>query len=79
MTKYIPGFAVIRIARDRLRPPTNDAEFEAFALGLIKVVRVVSSIDEARFEVDRLNNLQAGKGDYYYYQHTHVHFSSGAT
>lgn len=72
MKKHVPGFAVIRIARDQLRIPRNDADFEALVDGAIKVVSVFFSLQDAKAEAGRLNELQKGKGLYYYCQHTHI-------
>lgn len=73
MRKHVPGFAVVRIARDQLRIPSDDADFDAFVDGAIKVVNVFFSLQEAKAEAERLNELQKGKGLYYYCQHTHIH------
>jgi hypothetical protein len=66
MTKT-PAFAVVRFDND-LADTTTDINL------LIKVVKVLLDIDVARAEVDRLNELQAGRSRYWV-QTTHLETS----
>jgi hypothetical protein len=76
---YLPGYAVIRIDDGPLDSPSRVTEYTVDGASLpaagpsnVTVKEVVTTADEARREVIRLNALNAGKGCRYFWQATHI-------
>lgn len=65
--QFEPAFSVVRVTMDRLPTATTET-----VDAIIKVVRVVWSIDEAETEVERLNSLNEERCCLYFVQHTKV-------
>lgn len=76
---YLAGYAVIRVDDGPPDHPWRVGEYVVDGVILpttgppnVTVKEVVTSADEARREVMRLNTLNGGKGCRYYWQATHV-------
>ena len=78
---YITAYAVIRVGAG---PPDSDSRPHELCGILtagpanVSVKEIVMSAEEARNEVVRLNELNAGKGCTYYWQSTHVFLNGGS-
>lgn len=69
--RHVPAFAVVRIDSDR-NDPARDVQLLHNDPGLlIKVVSVWTTEALAVSEVERLNQLNAAKGMWYFWQQTH--------
>jgi hypothetical protein len=82
--QYLQMFAVIRID-ESFDPKANVPEFEFQGKILhvagppnVTVKEVLQTAEEARSEVLRLNELNAGKKCKYYWQSTHVFINGGS-
>jgi len=81
---YVNWFAVIRVDEtEHVSAHVDEIEIggEMFTVagpGNICVKEIVQTADEARREVKRLNELNAGKRCKYYWQSTHVFLNGGS-
>ncbi len=76
---YLAGYAVIRVDEGPLDHPSRVGEFLVDGVAVpaagpsnVKVKEVVTTAEEARREVMRLNAINAGKGCKYFWQATHI-------
>ena len=83
--RYIQGFAVVRVDESSVKNELTDTEFVVDGKVMpcagppgVTVKEVVTTAEEARREVDRLNRLNADKGCKYYWQSTHVFPDGGS-
>lgn len=82
---YLTGYAVIRIDGKLLDHPSRVREFTIDGVTLpapgpsnVSVKEVVTTAEEARREVIRLNTLNSGKGCQYFWQATHIFLDGGS-
>lgn len=82
---YLAGYAVIRIDDGPLMHPAHVQEFELNGViqpapgpSNVTVKEVVTTAEEARHEVMRLNALSTGKSCNYYWQSTHIFLDGGS-
>lgn len=82
---YLQGFAVIRIDDGAINHESHVNEFvvngtvlPALGPSNVRVKEVVTTAEEARREVIRLNALNADKGCKYYWQATHIFLEGGS-
>jgi len=85
MPRYLAGYAVIRIDDGPLDHPSSVREFTIDGVALpapgpsnVSVKEVVTTAEEARREVIRLNALNAEKGCRYFWQATHIFLDGGS-
>jgi len=83
--RYLAGYAVIRIDDGPLDHPSGVHEFMLDGVAVpapgpsnVSVKEVVTTAEEARREVIRLNALNVGKGCRYFWQATHVFPDGGS-
>jgi hypothetical protein len=83
--RYVAGYAVLRIDEGPLDHPSSVREYMIDGVLMpapgpsnVRVKEVVTTADEARREVVRLNALNAGKGCRYFWQATHIFLDSGS-
>ncbi len=84
-TRYVAGYAVIRIDDGPLDHPSSVHEFMLDGVAVpapgpsnVCVKEVVATAEEARREVIRLNTLNVGKNCQYYWQATHIFPEGGS-
>jgi hypothetical protein len=83
--RYLAGYAVIRIDDGPLDHPSRVRELVIDGVPLpaagpsnVSVKEVVTTAEEARREVIRLNAINAGKGCRYFWQATHIFLDGGS-
>ena len=83
--RYLAGYAVLRIDDGPLDHPSSVREFMLDGVPMpapgpsnVSVKEVVTTAEEARREVMRLNTLNAGKGCRYFWQATHIFLDGGS-
>jgi hypothetical protein len=83
--RYIAGYAVIRIDDGALDHPSSVHEVPVDGVLVpapgpsnVTVKEIVTTAEEARREVIRLNALNVGKGCRYYWQSTHLFLDGGS-
>jgi hypothetical protein len=82
---YVAAYAVIRIDDGPLDHPSSVGEFVLDGVPVpapgpsnVRVKEIVTTAEEARREVVRLNQLNAGKACRYFWQATHVFLDGGS-
>lgn len=82
---YLTGYAVLRIDDGPIDHPSSVREFMLDGVAMpapgpanVSVKEVVTTAEEARREVVRLNTLHAGKGCHYFWQATHIFLEGGS-
>lgn len=83
--RYLAGYAVIRIDDGPLDHPSRVREFVVDGVTMptagpsnVSVKEVVTTAEEARREVMRLNALNTSKGCKYFWQATHIFLDGGS-
>lgn len=83
--RYIQGYAVIRVDDGPVDNPARAPEWRIDGImqptagpANVTVKQLVTTADEARREVVRLNAINAGKGCTYYWQPTHIFLNGGS-
>ncbi len=83
--RYLTGYAVLRIDDGPIDHPSSVREFMLDGVAMpapgpsnVSVKEIVTTAEEARREVIRLNALNAGKGCHYFWQATHIFLEGGS-